>query len=438
MSVTVREVADETVVLLVSDLHIGGSSGDEIFASAAELTAFLTSWSEATEPVELVILGDFLDLQRLGPSGQGGQSATATLARPEYAALFQAFRDFRRGAGHRVVYVVGNHDAETWWNPDVGRVLSAEGIVDEVALSYAAQYSSLPGRVVYGEHGNQFDPSNAITNYADPLDSPIGEHVVEDIIRPIGATAPLTKGLDLREINFVFPLASIGEWLTGRLFYRFLTEVTYWLIAPFLAITAINLVISAVVSQDSPLRTVDHLLTQVSFNALLLLVALGAVFVAARRTAFRAVESLTPRFGGRRTEPQRIHDLLVSDQSPPQGAEVTAADVAVFATGHTHAPSMTSMTRADGSAVAVVNPGCWLRQLHPVRARWHAPSVYVPVFVQSHVEISRTPDGLSVQLWNRPKPTTRSLPWLERLAILGRSRRGAVSTQPVMVKRCDL
>jgi len=76
----------------------------------------VTEIGQHVGPVELVLLGDFLDLQRMGPTGQVNDRVTATLMRPDYAELFDALRGFRSAAGHRVTYVVGNHDAELWWN----------------------------------------------------------------------------------------------------------------------------------------------------------------------------------------------------------------------------------------------------------------------------------------------------------------------------------
>jgi UDP-2,3-diacylglucosamine pyrophosphatase LpxH len=35
---------------------------------------------------------------------------TATIARPDYHALFAALRSFTQAPGHRVVYLAGNHD----------------------------------------------------------------------------------------------------------------------------------------------------------------------------------------------------------------------------------------------------------------------------------------------------------------------------------------
>ena len=55
----IRQLADDETVVLVSDLHIGGSGGDEIFASAPELTEFLVELQRTPGPVQLVIVGDF-------------------------------------------------------------------------------------------------------------------------------------------------------------------------------------------------------------------------------------------------------------------------------------------------------------------------------------------------------------------------------------------
>jgi hypothetical protein len=52
--------------------------------------------------VELVLLGDILDLQRLGPAGKVDDRVIATLTRPDYRALLDVLRSFRRGAGQRV------------------------------------------------------------------------------------------------------------------------------------------------------------------------------------------------------------------------------------------------------------------------------------------------------------------------------------------------
>jgi hypothetical protein len=229
----VRErLPDETLLVFLSDTHIGGSSGSDIFESAAELTMLLVHLHHHEGPVELVLAGDILDLLRLGDPGRGEDLVAATLARPEYRELFATLRTFAGAEGHRVVYLVGNHDAELWWNPRIRRTLQEAGLVDVVGLSYQASFASLPEQLIYCEHGNQFDPANTITDYANPLDTPVGAHVVTELVRPVGSGVAVTRSIDLRDVSYVFPLAAIPRWVAGRIFYQFLGQVLRWLLAP--------------------------------------------------------------------------------------------------------------------------------------------------------------------------------------------------------------
>jgi hypothetical protein len=137
---------------------------------------------------------------------------------------------FTRLPEHRVVYLVGNHDAEVWWNTRLQRSLIEAGLVNVFALSYSTSFQSLPDELIYCEHGNQFDPSNTLVDYANPLDTPAGAHVVTELVRPIGPGAAITTTLDLRDVSYVFPLAAIPEWIAGRIFYQFLGRVLRWLL----------------------------------------------------------------------------------------------------------------------------------------------------------------------------------------------------------------
>jgi hypothetical protein len=88
------ELPDDTLLVFLSDVHIGGAAGVEIFDSAAELVALLEDLGRHQGPVELVLVGDFVDLLRMGDAGDGEDLVAATLARPEYRELFAALRAF--------------------------------------------------------------------------------------------------------------------------------------------------------------------------------------------------------------------------------------------------------------------------------------------------------------------------------------------------------
>jgi len=427
VTAAIRErLPDDTLLVLLSDVHIGGVAGSEIFQSAAELQALLQDLNRHQGPVELVLVGDFLDLLRMGDPGHGEEGVATTIARPDYQDLFSALRSFRQAPGRRVVYLVGNHDAEVWWNTRIQRSLIEAELVDDVALSYSACYSSLPEQLIYCEHGNQFDPSNTLVDYGNPLDTPVGAHVVTELVRPIGPGAAITGSLDLREVSFVFPLAAIPDWVAGRIFYQFLGRLLRWLLAPLVVAYAAYEGLVAIAHTFGESLALRPVFLQLAYLLGLLALAVAVVFVISRRTAQHSVSTLAARFPGQAPGAQRyredvaIRQLLEQDRPPPMAGTVEPMEIAVFVTGHTHGPAMSNLRRADGRETVIVNTGCWLRQLQPVEAWIGAPPVFVPVFVHTHVRVRSGPAGVAVELWEHPKPAERQLPWIERVAIAGR------------------
>ena len=421
------QLPDETLLVFLSDTHIGGAAGSDIFESSAELTLLVEDLDRHDGPVELVVAGDFFDMLRMEDAGGDGDGVAATITRPEYQGLFGALRAFAGSHGRRVVYVVGNHDAEAWWNPRIQRLLGEAGLVDVFGLSYSASFASLPEQVVYCEHGNQFDPSKPSMDYANPLDSPVGAHVVTELVRPIGSGIGVTPSVDLREVSYVFPLAAIPQWVAGRIFYRFLGQVLRWLLAPLVAVYVAYEGLAAVVRAFGGSLALRPLFLEVAYVLGLLVAAFAVVFLISRRTAVRAVSTMAAHLPGQEPGPERyredvaIRELLEDDRAPPMAGSASPMEIAVFVSGHTHAPAMSELARADGRRTVIVNTGCWLRQLQPVEARLGGPPVFVPTFVHTHVRVRAGQDGLAVELWDHPRPADRQLPWIERAAIAGRT-----------------
>ena len=441
----IRQLQDDTLVVFLSDTHIGGDPGHDIFESPEDLAALLEEISAHDGPVELVLAGDFFDFLQISDVPPGGNSASATVSRPEYRELFSALRDFAAGENHRVVYMPGNHDAEVWWNPAVRETLRDEGLVDEFAPSYAARFESAPGRLVYCEHGNQFDAANTITDYGDPLDTPLGDHVVTDLVRQIVTAGHISRNLDLREVNKVFPLVTIPEWVVGRFFYDLIGRVFKYLLLPLLVGYVAYRVAAYLITLGSgatstlsfweSYRTLPGLQTlfaEIAWDGALLVAAVVLFVFVVRRTAVRAASSMSSRLAAERrgappprNQRQRIQDLLTMDRPPPMDRKLRGREIDVFVSGHTHAPAMSEAEREDGDAAVVVNSGCWLRQLQPVRAHFRGPPVFVPKFVQTHARVFLSDSVLRVELWDHPKPASQRLRTTERLALLGR-----LPTQP--------
>ena len=443
-----NHLSDETLLVFLSDTHIGGPPGSDIFESAAELTLLVEDLNRHDGPVELVVAGDFFDMLRMEDAAGAGDGVAATIARPEYQGLFGALRGFAGSHGRRVVYVVGNHDAEVWWNPRAQRLLGEAGLVDVFGLSYSASFASLPEQVVYCEHGNQFDPANAIADYANPLDTPVGAHVVTEMIRPLGSGAADTRGFNLRQVRHVFPVAAHpgpAEWIGGRIFYQFLGQVLRWLlvllaflVVAYVAYGGLAIVLGRTSGGSRALRSV---LVEATYGVAVLGFALVVVFLVSRRTTLDVITTLASRFswlapGSERSREERaIRRLLEEGRPPPLAGDMSSSGLAVFVSGHTHAPAMSELVRADGSSTVIVNTGCWLRQLQPVPAWLGGPPVFVPAYVHSHVRVRWTPGGVSVELWDHPKPAERQLPLIERVAIAGRMPRQPAVAGPRLTAR---
>jgi UDP-2,3-diacylglucosamine pyrophosphatase LpxH len=436
-----REViADDTLLVFVSDVHIGGADGSDIFESPGELEALIRDAGRHAGPVELVLAGDFLDLLRLGDPDHRGEAAdhvAATLHRPEYRDLFATLRAFAAEPGHRVTYLPGNHDAEMWSNPGVRRALAEAGLVDRFALSYAAAFASTPERLVYCEHGNQFDPANALVDYDNPLDTPLGSHIVTDMVRPIGSGLPITERIDLRNVSFVFPLMAIPEWIAGRIFYQILSRLLRWLVVGVVVAVVVAALAAAVWGVDDTLGAGGTVLAEAAIAAAVLIFVFALFFLLSRSAMehagrfwfqdaqHRVAEHRHGRAERERTE-RSIRDTIAEDRPLPLASSVTGGEIAVFVSGHTHAPGLTPVTRPDGRQMVIVNTGCWLRQLQPVRAWLGAPAVYVPTFVRTHVRVrlgsGADPESgrVTVELWNHPSRAERKLLWVERAAIVRR------------------
>jgi UDP-2,3-diacylglucosamine pyrophosphatase LpxH len=405
----IRKLSDDTLIVFLSDCHIGGDEGRDIFESPDDLVTLLESLGEHPGPVELVLAGDFFDLLRMTEVPAARNRVSATIARTEYQELFAALARFASGPGRTVVYLPGNHDSEVWWNREIRAELEQAGLVHEFVLSYTASFESDADWVIYCEHGNEFDPTNTIRDYDNPLDTPLGFHVVTDVLPnvPIGWAF---GGGTLRDVDRVFPLARIPEWLAVRLYYAVVTQMVRWLLLPLLLLYAAHALVRGGGSVD--------VVVELAYDVGVLLLVFVLFVVIGGRTANRAIRS-SAAHARRGDELERIRSRLESGRPPPL-ADALDAEIGVFVSGHTHAPVLTHYDGQSGRRGALVNSGCWLRQLQAVPARLGVPPVFVSRFVQTHVRVYRDDGTVQVELWEHPRRVTQRLRVAERLALAGR------------------
>src|SRR5829696_2135628 len=387
------ELSSDTLVVFVSDSHIGGDPGCDGFESPAELEALFEELRAREGPVELILAGDFFDFLQIGEVPEGKDRASLTMDRPEYRDLFAALARFREAEEKRVIYIPGNHDAESFWNPGVQATLRERGLVDEFAYYYLASVKAGgERRVIYCEHGNQLDPANTVEDYHDRLDTPLGHHVVMDFTRRVAPLGEVSPGLDLSEIKMVYPLVAIPGWVTSRYFYDFARKVAWYLLLPLLAAYVIYRVV--------------------------------AYFVAIRHSVHRALANVSPggrpRYSPAEASQNKIREILGGETRPPMDPDLDPTTVDVFVSGHTHLPSLAEVEGPDGRQAVMVNSGCFLRQLQPVSPHLKGPPVFVSKFVLTHVRVFAQNGHLRAELWEQPKPARQRLTRIERLLSWGR------------------
>lgn len=448
------DLSEDTLLVFVSDSHIGGDPGCDGFESPGELRALFEELAEHDGPVELVLAGDFFDFLQIGAVPEGENRASLTMSRPEYLDLFAALEKFRSGEGRRVVYLPGNHDAEAWWNPEIQKTLQDGGIVDEFAYSYLASFPVAGGRrVVYCEHGNQLDPVNTVEDYSDRLDTPLGHHVVMDFTRRVAPYGEVSPGLDLSEIKMVYPLSAIPAWVAGRYFYDLAGKVVAYLLLPLLVLYALYRASAYLVAlsrgdgflgSSGELPRVHALFLDLGIFGLIVVALFAVFFVVVRHLIRRTLAAMAPTAGGPRRSPaevsvEKVERIMRSQARPPMSPSLDPSTVDVFVSGHTHLPSLTELSDGNGRRRVAVNSGCYLRQLQPVRPHLKGPPIFVSRFVLTHVRIRVRDGALCVELLEQPKPARQSLSRLELL--LSRGRRPSqpeASANPRVVKASAL
>ncbi len=429
------ELSSDTLVVFVSDSHIGGDPGCDGFESPKELEALFEELGRRDGPVELILAGDFFDFLQIGEVPEGMDRASLTIERLEYERLFAALERFREGEGKRVIYLPGNHDAESFWNPGVQETLRERWLVDEFAYYYLASVEvGGERRVIYCEHGNQLDAANTVEDYHDRLDTPLGHHVVTDFTRRVAPLGEVSPGLDLSEIKMVYPLVAISGWVASRYFYDFAGKVASYLLLPLLAAyTAYRAIAYALaVAAGDPsffgssreLPRVHELFLDIGIFFLVILLIFAIFFLVIRHAVRRAVANVSPggapHYSPAEASQDEIREILRGESRPPMNPSLDPTTIDVFVSGHTHLPSLAEAEQPDGRRAVMVNSGCFLRQLQPISPHLKGPPVFVSKFVLTHVRVFVQEGGLRVELWEQPKPARQRLSRIERLLSWGR------------------
>jgi UDP-2,3-diacylglucosamine pyrophosphatase LpxH len=199
-------------VIAISDLHLPPERTTVSGRSCAILARRLAA---ETAPLTVVLAGDIVEML-----AHPGRAAADVLDAHDdlCGALVMVIE-----RGGQVIYTVGNHDGDLAWD------LKAATAVREATgakLCLAADLVLPGGGKIRVEHGHQIDPYNCFHDPRNPLDTPLGHHIVREVVPKIE-----WLGRDwLTGAHEMADPADFPSFLASRLVYRKLARHLWWLI----------------------------------------------------------------------------------------------------------------------------------------------------------------------------------------------------------------
>ena len=260
-------------VLVVSQLLLTPTPTPASTSAATEVARAIDA---CTGPGAVIFNGGCVELL----SGGCGDPRPALTAHPR---LVTSVRDFARGPGRQVIYLPGSHDGRAAWDPCVAATLG-ELLGAELALAAELRIDTGAGtRVVRVEPGHRLDPLACFGDPRNPADSPLGLHLVREILPALHGARP--DGGWLADLESLDDPAAFPRFLASRLVYRRLGRHAWWLLAPLLIAVVLRLPLAVSRRAQGHVGSVAHLLAVVGVATVVDLILVGLVAgVAIRRT----------------------------------------------------------------------------------------------------------------------------------------------------------
>src|SRR5580658_1781936 len=339
-------IPPDSKVIAVSDLHLPPVRSDVSGRSCQTLARHLAAQTGA---ITVVLIGDVVELL-------GFPEATATDILRAHDDLCAALLAVTANGG-QVIYAVGNHDGDLAWDvktADAGREMTG------ARLCLSADLILPGGRKVRVEHGHQLDPYNCFCDARNPLDTPIGHHIVREVI-------PRVEFLGRGWVDGAHEMADptdFPSFIGSRLVYRKLGRRLWWLIAiPLVILILVRIPEFTAFRSRYPDTDVWVNRAEIlGYGAVADLLVLAAVIGVLARRAWLSISALAldeRGYGQNHAARQRAVDLVADGYFG-------------FISGHTHHPELAAT--ADGF---YANSGSCTSVVEGIGGRYGLPPAYV-------------------------------------------------------------
>jgi UDP-2,3-diacylglucosamine pyrophosphatase LpxH len=352
------DVPPDVKVITLSDLHLPPVRTDVSGRSCEMLARHLAS--ESSAGLIVVLAGDVIELL-----GSAGSTATDIL-RP-HEDLCAALLDVTARGG-QVIYTIGNHDGDLAWD-----VKAADAVREMTGarLCLAADLVLADGKKIRVEHGHQLDPYNCFCDARNPLDTPMGHHIVREVI-------PRIEFLGRGWVDGAHEMADptdFPSFIGSRLVYRKLGRHLWWLIAiPLVILVLVRIPeFTAFRSRYPDTDVWVHRAAILGYGAIADLLVIAALMAILARRAWVSISALA---------------LDKRGYQQNQAARQRAADLVAdgyhgFISGHTHHPEL-----AASAGGFYANSGSCTSVVEAIGGKFGLPPAYVRNQQVCWVEVS--------------------------------------------------
>jgi UDP-2,3-diacylglucosamine pyrophosphatase LpxH len=408
-------------LIIISDLHIGGDNIIEDFECETELIDFLQKKKDPSYDLELLILGDFLDLWKVEKDAH----EQVRFVINKHKKLFKTFKRF--GEHHKITVVPGNHDHALAYNVKYQQDLAEYNMTVEphqyIKRTFEHKKNSF---TLIGEHGNQVEPSTTFPQFDLPTDSSLAYHINKILVYKLMRMGNEKKSpYWLRDLDSI-DTELIPYWALSKYFYYELGPILKAILIPMLVLFgfAVPYFIFDVITEFYQPNFIKPLLllldTNTFFKVLIFLlyfdmvVVILVIFIWFIKKEFRKrlreygihsfSEILVSRYHSYK---KRAKEILIGNNPFNEPADL-------YVTGHTH---VAGFHKFKESGKLFVDSGSWKQLMKRINARFRFPSVYSPYFSLSYVTIEQDADRINICLNVWPKTFKAKLTVLERFAI---------------------
>ncbi len=383
-------------IYVISDMHLTGDiSIDDVVA----IKAFIDLLKRIKkERVCLLLLGDFFDVQN---------NSKELFKHKLYDKLFKALSEFSKH--NEIKYVLGNHDRLVYKNKELMNLIEKSGI----KIVKHKYYHTLiyKGIKISFEHGNQYDPLSKYKEMSNPIESPLAEHISQDLFS-------LNSGW-LKEVWKLRPYSRIPLWLFSKFFYYDSSKTLKLLLLPFF--------LSLFLTKLIPIFLIYFLFFKRSLNQfisifgmmllLILSIDISSLFLFIFiKVLMRDLKSLFLKFGffSSNSLLNRSKNFVKNIVNVlKKGKTSFNQDLDILICGHTHKVDYMKIKNR-----IYVNTGCWLKNFISIKSPLNFPKVFIDIPRFNYAEIILNNDKIEIMLHEILVPFIPKLNRLEKFALL--------------------